>query len=140
MRALLRCLVILSLIATAWSIPVFCGEIHDAVAAGDDVASEFVAELLKPGGHVTQPVLLAAPAPTYAEEALKEYNCRSMFIQAVIRADGIFDSIEIIKGWGNGLDESVIKAIALKWRFKPATKDGVPIDTKVTIETRPHCF
>jgi TonB family protein len=102
-----------------------------------DVASEFVADLLQPDG--TPPVLLMSVPPPLTEEARKASICGILIIRATIRANGTVDSFKVIKGLGYGMEESAINTIATKWRFKPATKNGVPIDTECAIEGRFEC-
>jgi TonB family protein len=105
-----------------------------------EVASEFVADLLRPDELVTQPVALSAPLVPYTEEARRALACPYMLMQATIRADGTVDNIKVIKEMGYGMDEAAINTFATKWRFKPATKSGVPIDMNVTIEVKSRCF
>jgi len=38
------------------------------------------------------------------------------------------------QGLGYGLDEAAIDIITTRWRFRPATQDGVPIDHPAVIE------
>ena len=57
-----------------------------------------------------------------------------VFIQAIVRKDGTVDSFKVLRGLGYGLDESAINAIANKWRFKPGTLNGVPVDVIINIE------
>jgi len=49
------------------------------------------------------------------------------------RVYGTTDNIVVVKGLGYGLDESAVDAVS-KWRYQPATRDGVPIDHIATIE------
>jgi len=44
------------------------------------------------------------------------------------------DSFKVIRGLGYGLDESAINTIATKWRFKPGSLNGQPVDVQATIE------
>jgi TonB family protein len=157
------CYAVVLLVTLAWSGFAFCDEIHDAAKAIDlekviallkdnpelvsikdnmgntplDVAGKLVAELLQPD---VLPVAVMQQWPPYTEEALKAHICPSMILQATIRANGTVDSVEVIKGMGYGMDKAVINFIAARWRFKPAIKNGVPIDMKATIEMRSRCF
>jgi TonB family protein len=86
------------------------------------------------GNGVTNPVALYQPLPHYTEEARKARAEGIVLIQAVVRKDGSVDSFKILRGLGYGLDESAINTIATKWRFKPGTKDGQPVDVWANIE------
>jgi TonB family protein len=51
-----------------------------------------------------------------------------------VRKNGSVDSFQVIRGLGYGLNESAMRTIASKWRFKPATFKGQPVDCEVDIE------
>lgn len=51
----------------------------------------------------------------------------------VVTSEGKATNISVVKSPGMGLDEKAIEAVR-KWRFKPAMKDGKPVDTRVPIE------
>jgi periplasmic protein TonB len=86
------------------------------------------------GNGVKPPVAIYQPLPAYTEDARKARAEGIVLIQAVIRRDGSVDSFKVIRGLGYGLDESAINTIATKWRFKPGTLNGVPVDVQANIE------
>jgi len=86
------------------------------------------------GGGVTPPIPIYQPLPVYTEEARKARTEGIVLIQAVIRKDGSVDSFRVIRGLGYGLDESAIHTIATKWKFKPGTMSGTPVDVQANIE------
>jgi protein TonB len=86
------------------------------------------------GNGVKAPVILFQPLPAYTEEARKARCEGIVLIQAIIRKDGTVDSFKVIRSLGYGLDESAINTIATKWRFKPGTYNGVPVDVQANIE------
>jgi len=85
----------------------------------------------------TKPIPLNFPAPRYTEEA------RSKSIQGVVRirlriaANGQISSCKIISGLPFGLNGAAVQA-ASQVKFKPATKDGQPIEflQRIDIEFR----
>jgi protein TonB len=87
-----------------------------------------------PGNGVKPPEVLYKPLPYYTEEARKARAEGIVLIQAVVRKDGTVDSFKVIRGLGFGLDESAINTIATKWRFKPGTLNGRPVDVQANIE------
>jgi protein TonB len=86
------------------------------------------------GNGVKPPEVLYKPLPYYTEEARKARAEGIVLIQAVVRKDGTVDSFKVIRGLGFGLDESAINTIATKWRFKPGTLNGMPVDVQANIE------
>jgi periplasmic protein TonB len=86
------------------------------------------------GGGVKAPVLLFDPKPNYTEEARKARIEGVVLLQLVVRKDGSTDSFKVLRGLGYNLDESAISTINNKWRFKPGTKSGVPVDVQILVE------
>jgi protein TonB len=86
------------------------------------------------GNGVKPPEVLFQPLPAYTEEARKARAEGIVLIQAIIRKDGTVDSFKVLRGLGYGLDESAINTIATKWRFKPGTYKGAPVDVQANIE------
>ena len=86
------------------------------------------------GGGVKAPSVLFEAKPNYTEEARKARIEGIVLLQLVVRKDGSTDSFKVVRGLGYGLDESAISTIANKWRFKPGTKSGVPVDVQILIE------
>jgi len=74
------------------------------------------------------------PLPEYNEEARQLRVEGSVLLEAVVRTDGRVDSVKVIKGLGHGLDESAIQTITERWRFRPGTFKGKPVNVRVSIE------
>ncbi|MDR1727602.1 MAG: energy transducer TonB [Acidobacteriota bacterium] len=86
-------------------------------------------------GSIREPVLLQEVKPEYTEEGRKAKVMGVVILEVTIRKDGTVDNIRVVRGLGYGLDESAIHTVSTKWRFRPATRNGVPIDVRgVTIE------
>ncbi len=86
------------------------------------------------GKGVIAPIGLYQPVPAYTEEARDARVQGVVLIQAVVRKDGTVGDLKVLKGLGHGLDESAINTIAAKWRFKPGTLNGIPVDVLANIE------
>jgi periplasmic protein TonB len=86
------------------------------------------------------PEILVDPKPEYTEEARKSRTEGLVVIQAIVRKNGTVDSFHVLQSLGHGLDESAIRTIATKWRFKPAQLNGMPVDVLVNIEVRFRMF
>jgi periplasmic protein TonB len=92
------------------------------------------------GNGVTAPVPLVEVKPAYTEEARKARAEGLVVLQCVIDRNGTADSFKVLRGLGYGLDESAISTIANKWRFKPGTLNGKPVDVKINIEVSFRLF
>jgi TonB family protein len=97
-------------------------------------------QLLVAGNGVKPPVPLLQPLPDYTNQARRARIEGVVLIQAVVRIDGAVDNIRVLRGLGYGLDESAISTIARKWRFKPATLNGTPVDVLANIEVSFRLF
>jgi len=83
----------------------------------------------------TTPLLVKMVHPVYTNEA-KEARIQGMVVlDAVVLKDGTVGDVTITKSLDQefGLDEQAIKALK-QWKFKPGTKDGEPVDVRVSIE------
>jgi TonB family protein len=86
------------------------------------------------GGGVKPPEALLQPQPGYTDEARKAGIEGIVLVQAIVRKDGTVGGFKVLRGLGYGLDESAINTIATKWRFKPGTYSGAPVDVLANIE------
>jgi len=83
---------------------------------------------------VTAPVPIDQPSPAYTEQARRARIEGVVSIQATVRKDGSVGNLRVIRSLGYGLDESAMKTIATKWKFKPGTLNGVPVDVRARID------
>lgn len=96
-----------------------------------------------PGGRVVyeaadkkieQPAVIYRPNPSYTAEAREAKTEGLVVLHAIVRKDGRVDSFKVLRGVGNGLDESAIRTISKEWKFKPGRLNGEPVDVRVMIE------
>jgi len=92
------------------------------------------------GPGVKAPVVLYQSLPAFTDEARAAHVEGIVLIHAIIRKDGTVDSFKILRGLGYGLDESAINTIATKWRFRPGTFNGEPVDVQTNIEVSFRLF
>jgi TonB family protein len=86
-------------------------------------------------GDVTAPVVVHRVEPEYSEEARRARYQGTVVLEAIIRKDGRVDVVQLVRKLGFGLDQNAIQALKA-WRFRPATKNGVPVDVALNIEVR----
>ena len=69
------------------------------------------------------------PKPAYTSEARDKRVEGEVLLEVLFRADGRIDVLRVLRGLGCGLDESA-RTAASRIRFRPATRAGVPVDSK----------
>jgi protein TonB len=87
-------------------------------------------------GQVTRPELIASSRiePTYPSIAKQSRKGGAVTMQAVVRADGTVGDVRVLRepDAGLGLGKAAVNAVK-RWRFKPGTLKGKPIDTYLTV-------
>lgn len=53
-------------------------------------------------------------------------------MEVVVDTDGVVHDVYVTGSLGPGFDEEAIKAVK-RWRFKPATSEGKPVPTSITL-------
>ena len=96
-----------------------------------DGAGPFVA-----GNGVIPPMLIFQPKPDYTEEARRQRIEGIVLLEAIVRKDGSVDNVKVKKSLGYGLDESAVKTVAEKWRFRPGTLKGEKVSVFIEIEIK----
>jgi TonB family protein len=85
-----------------------------------------------PAARLVQPVttaivVLAKPLPIYTAEARNLHIEGDVTLEVRFTAAGGVEVLRVVSGLGHGLDEQA-RLAAQKIRFKPATRDGKPVD------------
>jgi protein TonB len=102
------------------------------------------------GGAVTvdppRPPVLIGPSvdpryeallqPPYPPAAIRRGTEGSVTARVLIGADGRVKAIDIVKSPSDDLSEATRKQALARWRFKPATRDGVPVEGWKTMTLR----
>jgi TonB family protein len=83
-----------------------------------------------PGG--TQPEELDRVMPRYPAAARRQGIGGKVVVRGIVRRDGTIDNVEIIQDLEAGLGEEARRAVS-RWRFRPATLRGEPIDVYYTV-------
>jgi TonB family protein len=104
---------------------------HGTVAKGsfgDNIYGSAPAPAARPQEPAATPiVVLAKPLPSYTAEARQLKIEGDVTLQVRFLATGQVEVLRVITGLGHGLDEQA-RIAAERIRFKPATKDGRPVD------------
>ena len=80
----------------------------------------------------TQPEELDRAIPRYPIAARRANVQGPVVIRGIVRRDGTIDNLEIIKDLPYGLGDEARRAVS-RWRFRPATYRGEPIDVYYTV-------
>jgi TonB family protein len=80
----------------------------------------------------TEPVMLNRPRPVYTKEARKKMVQGKVVMRVLVGADGNVKDVKVVEGLPYGLTEQATAA-AYRMRFKPATKDGQPVEQWMNI-------
>jgi protein TonB len=79
------------------------------------------------GGDVKPPVVISRVDPVYPEVARKARISGIVIIEAIIDKGGTVRDVKVLKGLPFGLDQAAADAVR-RWRFKPGTLNGQPVD------------
>lgn len=86
---------------------------------------------------------LAAPTPLkksdpkYPPTLINEHVEGEVVLYAVIRADGSVDSVELVSGLDEQLDNNAMSALT-QWKFHPASRQGTPVDLEAIVHIPFH--
>ena len=80
----------------------------------------------------TQPVEIDRAVPRYPPAARRANVQGTVVVRGVVRRDGTIDNLEVIKDLPFGLGDEARRAVS-RWRFRPATYRGEPIDVYYTV-------
>jgi TonB family protein len=98
----------------------------NAVATGN-----FGQQELSHGGPKIQEITFK-PNPVYTDEARRLKLEGEVLLEVMFGANGQLHVNRVVRGLGHGLDEAAIAA-ANKMRFKPALRNGQPVDSTAVV-------
>ncbi len=96
--------------------------------------------IYSPGaGGVTVPQVIYNPDPSFSDEARKSKTQGKVTLLLVVGQDGRPYNIRVRQSLGMGLDEKAMEAVN-RWRFRPATLNGLPVATQIAVEVDFHLY
>lgn len=98
-------------------------------SAAAPVAHETAAPAPPP---TTAAQVLSKPTPVYTAEARSLKLQGEVLLQVIFRANGEVQVVRVVRGLGHGLDQAAVQA-AQRIKFKPATRNGSPVDSEATL-------
>jgi protein TonB len=88
---------------------------------------------LMPADEITRPEVVRKVEPDYTDEAKESGIEGRIVLRVMIASDGNPSDIAVVRPLGYGLDEKAVEALR-QWVFRPATKDGKPVDFEASVE------
>jgi TonB family protein len=86
------------------------------------------------GSGVTDPVPTYQPRPGYTGEAMRARIQGDVWVECTVTTQGVCSDVHVVRSLDSkyGLDQEAVST-ALKWRFRPGTFQGKPVDVIVVI-------
>lgn len=76
--------------------------------------------------------ILSKPKPTYTEAAREKKVEGVVDLEVLFRATGEVQVLRVVRGLGYGLDQAA-EQVAAQIRFRPGTRNGVPVDSRTIV-------
>jgi periplasmic protein TonB len=85
---------------------------------------------VRPAGRTSEPIPLVKVQPEYPAAAKKRRTEGWVELQFMVGIDGVPKQIEVIRAQPAGMfDRAAIRAMS-RWKFKPAERDGQPVEAR----------
>jgi TonB family protein len=85
------------------------------------------------GGTVLPPKVIYSVSPTFTEQARRQPFSGNVQVYLWVDEHGNPSHVRVVRGVGMGLDEKAVEAVR-QYKFKPATRDGVPVKVDLYID------
>ncbi len=86
-----------------------------------------------PAGDLSQPAATRKVDPAYPLQLMRENVAGTVILYAIIHADGTVGNVRVLRGVDDRLDQFASQAVT-QWQFRPATKNGTPVDVEATFQ------
>ena len=95
------------------------------------------AEVYEPGPAVKAPKLVHYVEPEFSANSKEAFVEGVVKVSTVVTTEGTASNCQIIHGLNSEEDKTALNALKL-WRFQPGTKEGKPVNVRVTVEIEFH--
>jgi protein TonB len=82
---------------------------------------------------LSTPVATNKVDPAYPAQLIRDQVEGNVVLYAVIHSDGTVGEVRVLEGFHQQLDENARLAL-LRWHFRPAMKNGVPVDLEAVVQ------
>ena len=87
------------------------------------------------GGNITEPEKLSGPNPVYPEAARRARIQGVVVLECTIGKQGDVQEVKVLRPLPLGLTEAAVDAVK-KWKFKPSTLNGKPVEVLYILTVR----
>lgn len=94
-------------------------------------------QIYEPGNGVKSPKLIHYVEPEFSGSSKEAYVEGVVRISVIVKNNGIPGDMHVVKGLNSDEDHRALDAVS-QWRFQPGTKDGQPVNVRVTVEVEFH--
>lgn len=91
----------------------------------------------EPGGDVKPPKLLHYVEPSFSPNSKEAFVEGTVRISTVVSSEGVTKDFRVISGLNAEEDRNAIEALK-QWKFQPGTRNGQPVNVRVTVEVEFH--
>jgi periplasmic protein TonB len=78
------------------------------------------------GNGVAAPTPLSMPNPEYTDKARKKKLNGTVVVTMIVTPEGKVRDPKVVRSLDKDLDKQALAAVR-RWKFEPATKDGIPV-------------
>lgn len=132
-RAISRRLGLVLLVCSA----VFTAEGQQSRDGADTKKDSDNDKVYEPGGDVKRPKLIHYVEPEFSPKSKEAFVEGTVKISTVVTLEGIPTSYRVTSGLNAEEDRTAVEALK-QWKFQPGTKDGQPVNVRVTVEIDFH--
>lgn len=116
----------------------FLGSIRGADDPAKEQKNESAAvEVYEPGPNVKSPKLVHYVEPEFSANSKEAFVEGVVKVSTVVTTEGRVSTCKVVSGLNAEEDRTALEALKL-WRFQPGTKDGKPVNVRVTVEIEFH--
>jgi periplasmic protein TonB len=89
------------------------------------------------GGDVQPPKLIHVVEPAFDPKSEAAFTSGVVRIQIVVTLEGGVRDPKVVAGLNDRQDRKAVEAVT-QWRFKPALRQGEPVNVRATVEVNFH--
>lgn len=94
-------------------------------------------KVYEPGGDVKSPKLVHYVEPAFSAKSKEAFVEGTVKLSAVITKAGAVTNPEVLSGLNAEEDRTAVEALK-QWKFDPGTRNGQPVNVRVTVEINFH--